>query len=62
MGKVKNISGEERVIPSMSDRLVAAGQVIEIPDADVPGFVCQVGIWESADKAARGASVPVEEV
>lgn len=53
MAKVKNISGEDRYVPWVGDRLVLAGQVIEVPDGDSYAYTSQVQTWAPADKATQ---------
>lgn len=55
MAKIKNVSGVDRHVPDLGNRLVLAGAVIEVPDADVYAYTCQEPIWAPADKAAKDA-------
>lgn len=50
MPSVKNISGENRIVPSLGGRLVLAGQEVEVPEGDVEAFTCQAATWALADK------------
>jgi hypothetical protein len=59
MAKIKNTTGEDRILPWLNDRLVLAGQVVDVPDADVYAYTQQVG-WEPADEAARAAHSDAE--
>lgn len=54
MGKIKQASGEDRVVPGLGNRLVVAGAVVEVPDADVYGYT-QQSIWDPVDAAAKRA-------
>jgi hypothetical protein len=54
MSRIKNVSGEDLVVPWLGDRLVQAGQIVEVPDADVYSYT-QTASWEPTDKAARDA-------
>lgn len=53
--KVKNISGDDRFVPSLGGRLVMAGAVVDVDDAG--SFTCQEGVWEAVDKDAKAAHV-----
>lgn len=50
--KIKNVSGEDRLVPALGGRLVAAGQVVEVAEDAVFGFT-QQSIWEPHDAEAR---------
>ena len=52
MPKIKNVTGEDRTLPWLNDRLVLAGQEIEVSDADVYSYTQQVG-WDPADDDAE---------
>lgn len=54
MAKIKNVSGEDRVVPALGGRLVVAGGVVEVSDADVYGYT-QQDVWEPVDDAAQDA-------
>lgn len=54
MAKIKNVSGEARLCPTLGGRLVEAGQVIDLPAEDVYGFTCQEA-WEPSDDEAQAA-------
>ena len=63
MPKIKNATGEDRILPWLHDRLVLAGQVVEVNADDVYAYTCQVG-WEPADDEAKGltdAAAKVDE-
>ena len=49
MARIKNISGDNRSVPALGGRVVWAGQVVEVPDEDAFGYVCQTSIWAPAD-------------
>lgn len=49
MPKIKNISGEDLVVPALGNRLVLSGQVIDVDEADVEGYVCQESTWRLDD-------------
>lgn len=53
MPKIRNASGEDRLVAALAGRLVIAGSVIDVPTDDVYGFTQQVGVWEPADKTAQ---------
>lgn len=52
MATIKNKTGEDRLLPWLGDRLVLAGQVVDVPDDDVYAYTQQEG-WEPVDEAAR---------
>lgn len=55
MAKIKNVSGEDRLVPGLGGRLVVAGAVVEVPDEDTYSYTCQTTNWSPADKAAEKA-------
>lgn len=65
MAKVKNVSGQDRLVPWLGGRLVVAGAVVEVPAEDVAAYTQQTGTWEPADKATQkihdAALAPVED-
>lgn len=54
MAQIRNTSGGDLFVPPLGDRLVMAGQVVEVPDADVYGFT-QQDAWDAVDEAAKAA-------
>lgn len=55
MAKIKNVSGEDLVVPVLGGRLVQAGQVIEVPDELVYSFTQQEPNWRPDGDAAETA-------
>lgn len=55
MAKIRNVSGNDLIVPALGGRLVLAGQVVELDAADVFGFTQQTPNWEPADKPAQAA-------
>lgn len=55
MAKVKNISGDDRVVPAADGRLVLAGTLLEVPVEDVYAYTCQETIWAPGDAEAQNA-------
>lgn len=55
MAKVKNVSGEDRIVQG---RLVLAGAVLDVPDEDVKSYTCQESNWQAVkpSKAADNDS------
>ena len=49
MAKVKNISGDDRLVQG---RLVLAGAVLEVPADEVWSYTCQEANWAPADEEA----------
>ena len=66
MARIKNTSGQDRLVPWLGGRLVVAGAVVEVPAEDVTAYTQQVGTWAPADDKAQqlhdAASAPAEEV
>lgn len=54
MAKIRNISDDDRLVPDLG-RLVLAGQVVDVPDADVHAFTRQVDVWAPHDEEAQAA-------
>ena len=52
MAKIKNQSGDDLILPWLGDRLVLAGQVVEVPDDDVYAYT-QQSCWDPSDKDAK---------
>ena len=55
MGKIKNVSGEDLVVPWLGGRLVVAGQAVEVPDDEVYAYTQQTSTWAPGDEAAEKA-------
>lgn len=53
MPRIKNVSGEDRIVPYLDGRLVLAGQEVEVAEGDVFAFTSQPTNWEPADSAAQ---------
>ena len=51
MAKIRNVSGEARLVPWLGGRLVLDGQVVEIPDDDLDAYTCQPDTWADATPA-----------
>jgi hypothetical protein len=52
MPKVKNVSGEDRIVQG---RLVLAGAVYELgPDEDVKSYTCQEVNWQTVKASKSG--------
>lgn len=58
MAKIRNVSGDELYVPSLS-RLVQSGQVVEVDPERVYAFT-QSAIWEAVDKEAKAAELKAE--
>lgn len=58
MAKIRNVSGDELYVPSLS-RLVQSGQVVEVDPERVYAFT-QSAIWEAVDKEAKAAELEAE--
>lgn len=52
MPKIRNVSSEDRIVPALGGRLVANGQIVEVPADEVWGFT-QQSIWEPVDPEAQ---------
>lgn len=59
MAKVKNVSGEDRIVQG---RLVLAGAIYELgPDEDVESYTCQAVNWQSVKPSkAADSNTPQE--
>ncbi|MBP9918710.1 MAG: hypothetical protein KBF43_09005 [Dermatophilaceae bacterium] len=53
MSKIRNVSGDARVVPGLGGRFVDVGQVVDVDDELVASYTGQAGIWEPADHAAQ---------
>ncbi len=53
--KIKNVSGEDRMVPSLGGRLVLAGALVDVPAEDVYAYTCQATNWSPANKEAQAA-------
>lgn len=51
--KIKNVSGEDRLVPGLGGRLVIAGAVVDVPVEDVYAYTCQEANWSPANKEAQ---------
>lgn len=61
MAQFKNVSGEDRTVPAIGDRLVIAGAVITVPDATAEGFACQPDIWQAVVTTTKKADPKAAE-
>ncbi len=52
MTKIRNVSGEDRTVPSLGGRLVLAGQVVEVDEPE--GFTCQTDVWAAETDKKKG--------
>ncbi len=55
MAKIKNISGDDRLVPALGYRLVIADAVVDVDDSSVDAYVCQPTIWQAVDRVAQAA-------
>lgn len=53
MSKIRNISGEDKVLPWLDRRLVLAGAVVEVPAEHVHAYTSQESNWAPADDEAQ---------
>lgn len=51
MAKIKNVSGEDLLVPGLGDRLVIAGAVVEVPDEAAESYTCQASTWKAVSKS-----------
>lgn len=54
MAKIRNVSGEDRIVPGLGGRLVLDGAVVDVPDDDTYSYTVQA-LWAPVDKAAEKA-------
>jgi hypothetical protein len=52
MAKIRNTTGEDRILPWLGDRLVLDGQVVDVPAEDVYAYTQQEG-WAPVDEDAQ---------
>lgn len=57
MPTIKNVSGEDRIVPALGGRFVKAGQQIEVAEDQVYGFTQQTDVWAPVDAPAEQAHV-----
>ncbi len=57
MVKIKNVSGEDRLV---GGRLVLAGAVLEVEAADVESYTCQPSNWALAKSSKSDNNTPTE--
>ena len=60
MPKIKNVSGDDLIVPWLGDRLVLAGAVVEVPEEDVYAST-QTVLWAPADKPSKEAHQAADE-
>lgn len=52
--KIRNISGEDRVVAVRGiPRTVAANAVIDVPAAEAPGMTCQEATWRAESTPSK---------
>lgn len=58
MAKVRQPYDEPVIVPALDDRVVNPGQVVTIPDDQLPNFL-EAG-WKPADAATKKQDTPAE--
>lgn len=43
--KLRNVSGEARMVPELGWRLVEPDEVIDVTDDRAPAYTCQTATW-----------------
>lgn len=63
MAKIRNVSGDDLVVPGLGGRLVPKGAVVDVDDAVVESYTVCVALWARADKVSpSGAdSTPADD-
>lgn len=63
MAKIRNTSGEDRLVPALGWVEVKAGAVVEVDDDDLAAYTDQVGIWapSGAETKKKLAHEPAEQ-
>ena len=51
MAKVRNVSGQDLVVPGRG--LIEADAVMEVPDGAAYSYTAQSGVWEPVDKKTQ---------
>jgi hypothetical protein len=67
VAKIKNVSGQDLIVPALGGRIVLVGQVVDVDAVNVYAFTCQPGNWlatnkEGTDAHADGAAAETERV
>jgi hypothetical protein len=55
--KIRNVSGEDRYIPSLY-REVKADTVFDVPDEQAPGLLSQPNLWVESAPAPAAVAAP----
>lgn len=50
--RIQNISGETRDVPALN-KIVAADEIVDVPDELAPNFVSQTANWEAVKAPAK---------
>ena len=58
MAKVKNVSGEDRIVQG---RLVLAGALLEVEAGEVESYTCQPSNWQSVKASKSDADNTPQE-
>lgn len=53
MSTIKNVSGQDLMLPWLNERLVLAGEVVEVPEEHVYAYTCQTETWAPVDDDAK---------
>lgn len=56
MARVRYIGAEPVTVPELGERTIQPDQVVEVPDARYPGYVCQPQTWESVEEPEAKAA------
>lgn len=57
---IRNVSGEDRIVPWLGGRLVVADAVVEVPDEDAEAYLCQTETWAPAGKPSKPAKTAAD--
>lgn len=61
MAKIKNVSGEDLLVPGLGGRLVLAGEVVEVNDDEAESYTCQGKTWKAHNPEPPKGSEPQKE-
>jgi hypothetical protein len=62
VAKIRNVSGEPRIVPWLGGRTVDDDEVVEIPDGHWDNYVCQSAVWEPVEEPAVPAKASAKTV
>jgi hypothetical protein len=61
MAKIRNVSGEDLVVPWLGHRVVKADETVDVPDKDYDAYVCQPDTWEGVGEPKTAPKAPASK-